>query len=173
MSLLDTAKMFVQYKAWADEVTFETLSEFPQGELYKERSSYFKTIIATLSHIYVVDDIFKAHLIGQPHGYITRNTEKIQQFDVLWPRQKVMNQWYIDYVSSLDEKDLARVVNFEYVGGGHGSMSVMEILLHIVNHATNHRGNVNEAMCDTTLDWPAHDLTIYLRDIHVKDGDKR
>ena len=35
-----------------------------------------------------------------------------------------------------------KVVRFTFVGGGAGAMTRGEILLHVANHKTHHRGNV-------------------------------
>ena len=61
----------LDYKAWANHLTFSALSGVSDDELSKERETNFKTIPATLNHVYVVDDIFKAHLLGKQHGYLS------------------------------------------------------------------------------------------------------
>jgi uncharacterized damage-inducible protein DinB len=47
-------------------------------------------------------------------------------------------------------------------------MSVSEIIFHIVNHGTYHRGFVSDMMYQIPLVPPANDLTVYLRDVHRK-----
>lgn len=158
-------QMLTRYKAWADEITFESVSTLPKEEIVKERQTTFKTIIHTLNHIHVIDDIFKAHLEGRKHGYTARNTETSPGLDRLWAATDAMDRWYIDLTDRLTEDELSDIVEFEFVGGGRGAMSRMEILLHLVNHATYHRGFVADMMYQVPVRPPASDLPVFLRDV--------
>jgi uncharacterized damage-inducible protein DinB len=168
MSLLDTAKMLLMYKSWANEITFSSLASLPDTELYKERKTNFKNIVSTLNHVYVVDDIFKCHLKKEPHGYTSRNTEECPKLNELWSKQKKMDSWYLDHISisGFDEGRLEENVPFDFVGGGRGNMSLNEIILHIVNHGSYHRGFVSDMMYQIPSVPPTNDLTVYLRDVH-------
>ncbi|WP_272870700.1 DinB family protein, partial [Aeromonas veronii] len=67
-SALNTLKMLVRYKAWADALTFSNVRSLPEGEALKQRPTRFGNMVHTLNHIYVVDDIFRHHLQGKKHG---------------------------------------------------------------------------------------------------------
>ena len=41
-----------------------------------------------------------------------------------------------------------------------------EILLHLVNHATYHRGFVGDMLNQASVNPPPTDLTVFLRDVH-------
>jgi len=168
MSLFDTASMFLKYKAWANKITFAALVDLPDSEIYKERQTNFKNIASTLNHVYTVDDIFKAHLNGVGHGYTSRNTDACPKLHEIWSMQEEMDNWYLDYAAGLSEEQFAEVISFEYVGGGQGEMSVSEIILHLVNHGSYHRGFVSDMMYQIPSIPPANDLTVYLRDVHTK-----
>jgi len=79
-----------------------------------------------------------------------------------------MNAWYIEYVSNLTKKELNKNIHFKYVGTGYGRMSVNEIILHIVNHGTYHRGFITEMMFQIPTNTPTTDLTVFLRNIYEK-----
>ena len=166
MSLQKELSKLIDYKRWANQLTFESLSHLSESELYKERETNFKTIVSTLNHVYVVDDIFKAHLTGMPHSYSTRNADVPSSLSELLHKQQEMDDWYVNFIVSLDEGELDNNVAFEFVGGGEGNMSVSEILFHLVNHGTYHRGFVSDMMYQIPAIPPANDLTVYLRDIY-------
>jgi len=163
MSLKKELSKLIAYKQWANQLTFESLSHLPDSELYKERETNFKTIVSTLNHVYVVDDIFKAHLTGMSHSYSTRNTEVPSSLSELLHKQQVMDDWYVDFIASLDGSELGNNITFEFVGGGEGNMSVSDILFHLVNHGTYHRGFVSDMMYQIPAIPPANDLSVYLR----------
>ncbi len=158
-------QMFTRYKAWASEITFEALSHMPGEELTKRRQTNFGNILHTLNHIYVVDDIFKANLTGVSHSYTARNTETSPGFEELWQKTRIMDAWYIEQADRFTDADLAEVIEFEFVGGGQGAMSRLEILLHIVNHTTYHRGFVSDMVYQIPSRLPANDLPVFLRDV--------
>jgi uncharacterized damage-inducible protein DinB len=168
MSFKKELLKLLRYKKWANTITFESLSSLPESELFKERETNFKTIVSTLNHVYVVDDIFKAHLTGVSHGYSARNVAVPPSLPDLLHKQQVMDEWYVDFIVSLDESDLDNNITFEFVGGGEGNMSVSDILFHLVNHGTYHRGFVSDMMYQIPAIPPANDLTVYLRDIYQK-----
>ncbi|MGV8577464.1 DinB family protein, partial [Pseudomonas aeruginosa] len=73
-TVIDTLKMLVRYKAWANALTFDTVMSLPAGEALRPRPTRFGNMVHTLNHVYVVDDIFRHHLQGRKHGYLARNT---------------------------------------------------------------------------------------------------
>jgi uncharacterized damage-inducible protein DinB len=112
----------------------------------------------------VIDRIFQAHLEGREHGYTARNTAGHPPLEELRPAQQELDRWYVAWSDGLTDAALAETVDFEFVGGGQGSMTRAEILLHLVNHTTYHRGFVGEMMYKVPARAPATDLTVFLRD---------
>ncbi len=164
MNLLEQVKMLSRYKAWANELTFGAVSALPGDEAIKKRETRFGSIVHTLNHVYVIDDIFKAHLLGESHGYTARNTPTHPPLHELWELQRAMDRWYVQYVDSMAEDTLAEVIQFQFVGGGEGVMSRCDMLMHVVNHNTYHRGFVGDMMYQASSGLPANDLPVFLRD---------
>jgi uncharacterized damage-inducible protein DinB len=125
----------------------------------------------TLNHIYVIDRVFQAHLQGREHGYKARNTETHPPVAELWQRQREIDAWFVGWSDTLTEAALAEKVSFDFIGGGRGSMTRGEILLHVVNHTTYHRGFVADFFYQVPARPPATDLTVFLRDArpHLDD----
>lgn len=163
-----TLYMLMRYKIWADELTYNSVISLPENEITKQRDTNFKSIIQTLNHIYVVEDIFKSHLTGLSHQYTERNTSEAPNINDLWQSVQYMNEWYLNLVETSPLEELSNVIEFEFVGGGQGKMSIEEIILHIVNHATYHRGFVSNLMYQIPARMPANDLPVFLRDIYNK-----
>jgi uncharacterized damage-inducible protein DinB len=162
----DLARMFTRYKAWADEITFTSVAALPDGEATRPRATLFRTIVHTLDHIYIVDRIFQAHLERRDHGYTARTTPTAPPLDELRRTQAELDRWFIDRYDALSERELGEMIEFQFVGGGPGAMTRGEILLHLVNHGTYHRGFVSDMMNQVKVNPPPSDLTVYLRDVH-------
>lgn len=154
----------MNYKIWADEITYQSVLKLPEIEINKQRETNFKSIAHTLNHIYVVEDIFKAHLTNGVHHYTERNTIEVPTIGDLWQSVQVMNDWYLKLIEETPADKLSNIIEFEFVGGGQGKMSGEEIILHIVNHATYHRGFISDMMYQIPSRMPANDLPVFLRD---------
>ncbi|WP_218572354.1 DinB family protein [Pseudomonas sp. SCB32] len=164
----DSLKMLVRYKAWANELTFESVMNLPEGEALRPRQTRFGNMVHTLNHVYVVDDIFRHHLQDKKHHYTARNTEHPSPLGDLWSAVQAMDRWYIELVDTWSAKDLSKVVHFEFVGGGKGVMTQEEIVLHLVNHATYHRGFVGDMIYQIPVTPPSNDLPVFIRDHYRK-----
>ncbi len=165
INIVQSVRMLTQYKAWANELIFSAVKLLPEAEATKERPTRFKNMVHTLNHTYVIDCIFKAHLEGRQHQFKARNTPTHPPSHELWESVKVVDQWYIDYVTSLSEQQLAERISFQFVDGGEGIMSRIDMILHVVNHGTYHRGFVGDMMYQVPVVPPATDLPVFLRDV--------
>ena len=155
----------MRYGAWANERFFEAVSALPEGEATRPRSALFGNMVHTLNHAYVIDQIWRAHLEGRPHGFTARNTPTHPPLEELWRAQREIDGWYVDYADRLSEAVADEIVAFTFVGGGAGSMTRGEILLHVVNHKTYHRGQVADMMYQVPARPPVTDLPVFLRDV--------
>lgn len=162
---MSTINMLTKYKAWANELTFSAIDSLPAGEATKIRQTRFGNMVHTLNHVYVIDDIFKAHLLGDAHEYTARNTENPPKLVELWKAQTRMDSWYINYVENISEKLLTEKISFQFVGGGQGLMTRKEMVIHVVNHGTYHRGFIGDMMYQVPATLPANDLPVFLRNI--------
>lgn len=160
-----SVEMLAHYKAWANQRVFATVAALPEGEATKPRQTHFGNMVHTLNHVHVIDRIFQAHLEGRSHPYSSRNTPTHPPLQELWKSVTALDQWYIDYTASLDERQIAQDVHFHYVDGGEGVMTRGEIILHLVNHATYHRGFVGDMLNQVGVVPKATDLSVFLRDV--------
>ncbi len=165
MTTLNTARTLARYNAWADKLVFEAVAALPPGEAEKPRQSIFRSMVHTLNHNYVIDRIFQAHLEGRPHGYTARNTPDSPPLADLWKAQQEIDGWYVAWSDRVTGTELEEEVRFTFVGGGDGCMTRREILQHVVNHTSYHRGFVAQMICEVPARPPTTDLPVFLRDV--------
>jgi uncharacterized damage-inducible protein DinB len=160
------ARTLTRYNAWANELIFAAVAALPEGEAVKPRRSVFRNMVHTLNHNYVIDRIFQAHLEGRGHGYTARNTPDHPPLAELWRAQQELDRWYIEWSDRIADAALGEKVKFGFVGGGEGEMTRGEILQHLVNHTSYHRGFVAQMIYDVPARPPTTDLTVFLRDVN-------
>jgi uncharacterized damage-inducible protein DinB len=159
---LRTARMLARYNAWADREIFDAVAGLPPGEAEKPRRTLFKSMIGTLNHNYVVDLIWQAHIEGREHRFKGRNVVVHAELAALRKAQEAFDAWLIDWADAQSDASLAEVVDFTFISGKKGRVSRGDMLLHIVNHTTYHRGWVAEMFFEVPAHCPAADLPDFL-----------
>ncbi|MGI9260236.1 MAG: DinB family protein [Gammaproteobacteria bacterium] len=165
MSSAENLQTLTSYKAWANERLYRSLDGISDSDLAADRKTRLGSILATLNHLYAIDLVWQAHLENRSHGFSTRRPILFRELSDLRSAQNTIDRWYIDYTSELNPDRAETVVDFEFIDGGRGTISRAEILIHVVNHATYHRGHVTDAMLEIPMRPPVTDFPVYLRDL--------
>ncbi|MBV8409526.1 MAG: DinB family protein [Alphaproteobacteria bacterium] len=160
--------LLARYRLWADELTYDAVAALPPGEASKPHPTLFKTMIGTLNHNYLIDLVWQAHLEGRDHGFQARNIVLHEDLAELWQAQQAIDRWYIDWSDAQTPESLDEVVYFRFIGGEPSAMRRSDILLHVVNHATYHRGWVAEMFFQVPAGNPATDLPVFLRTLAIR-----
>jgi uncharacterized damage-inducible protein DinB len=163
MSALRNIRMLTRYSAWANSLLYLALGELPEAEFTKPRQIIFGNLIRTLNHVYTIDLVWQAHLEGRPHGFTTRIPDVAISFSDLRIAQATLDAWYIRYAEEMSDRLGEEIVDFTFIGGGGGSMTRGDILLHAVNHTTYHRGHIAAMMYQIPAQPPTTDLPVFLR----------
>ncbi len=156
------------YMAWADDVMLKNAEQLSATELSIARDTLFQSITGTFDHILVVAEIFKAHLEGLPHSHTGRIRSESLPFSEVAQRLRSINDFYVSCARNWTEDEMAEIIAFEFVDGGEGRMRREDILLHVVNHATYHRGFISTLIFPMKIETKASDLTVFLRDVWSK-----
>ncbi|HEY2782037.1 MAG TPA: DinB family protein [Steroidobacteraceae bacterium] len=154
----DTLQRLFRYKAWANDELLTALAKLDG------KSPVTSLAIKALSHSYVVDRIFAAHLHRKAHEYSAANLSEMPALENLSADIRKSDGEYIDYVSALDRRQFAERIDFTFTDGALGRMSREEMLMHVITHGIGHRGQVSAVMLLNSV-APAKDgFTTYLHE---------
>lgn len=162
---LSVVHRMTAYMSWADDIMLTTTQQMSDADLLGPRDSLFGSIAGTFDHVLVVAEMFRAHVEGWDHPHRARQRDATLSFSEIAERLRAMNDYYVDLARRLTEAELAEVIAFRFVDGGEGQMTREDILLHLVNHATYHRGFVSTLLYPLGVKGRANDLTVFLRDV--------
>jgi uncharacterized damage-inducible protein DinB len=152
----DTLQRLFRYKAWANDELLTALARLGA------EAPITKLALKALSHTYVVDRIFAAHLQGKDHAYTSANLSELPTLETLSADIRATDREYVDYVAALERDSLAERIDFTFTDGAPGCMSREEMLMHVITHGVGHRGQVSAVMLLNSV-TPAHDgFTTYL-----------
>ncbi len=162
---LRNLRMMSRYTAWANTRLFAHLGALPADEVNTPRTHAQHSLVGILAHAWVVDRIWQAHLQGRDHGHRTRRPEFDPTLAQLCEDQTALDGWYTRYADGLDAATHDELLSFRFVDGGAGAMRRGDMLLHVINHKTYHRGYVAEMLYQSGGRPPVMDLPVYLRDV--------
>ena len=154
----------LRYKSWADDVLYDSLGRLADDKLTEQRPMLFGNILSLLNHVFAMDVAWRSNLQGGVHDMQTRNPENPPAFAELREKQSAINDWYREYAGRLADSELNELVEFTFIGGGEGCMRRGEILHHVVNHATYHRGHIEGALYQMGVEPGTTDLPVFLRE---------
>ena len=156
MNQISTLERIFSYKAKANDEILAAMRQFDDASPAREIA------IRVLSHTYAVDRIFAANLTGAAHGYTSPNPSQAPSIEELSATIKTSDQWYINYVSRLDEAQLAERIDFTFTDGLPGRMSREEMLMHVTVHGEYHRGQISLIMMQNSITAPGDGFTSFL-----------
>ena len=154
------------YKQWSDRRTLDAIEridkqKFPPAAAFA---------VQQLNHMIIVEELFKARLLGAPDPHHATNTEPVPALSDIAQRIADSNQWFLGYAESLDRQRRDQPVAFRFADGKQGSMTRLEILFHIINHGTYHRGAIGHALDLAQVSHPADTYTVF---IHAAEPERR
>lgn len=165
----DTLDTLFRYKAWADAELMTLLCQ-PVGALDEAGRAHHHQAVRLMNHIHVVDRIFIAHLTGQAHTYTATNTPDTPTPEQLSWDMADTAAWLLDHACAASPESLNERVAFTFTDGDTGSMTRLEMLLHLHAHGTYHRGQVSQMLKTAGLVPPRELLT---RMLHTHEPERR
>lgn len=155
---------FAAYNQWANAHLFNFALALPVEAYERQVGVFFKSLHGTLNHLLVADQIWLRRLTGE--GPEPRKLDAILHHDRLELAQarSQEDERLIAVVSSYDDADFDRICAYENTSGRSYQQQVSDILQHLFNHQTHHRGQAH-ACCSiiTSEEPPSLDLLAFQR----------
>ena len=158
----------VDYHAWANTQLFNRIKELPNYEtIFTEQiQSVFPSIKDTFAHIYVTDQVWLHILHGKSMNEAIQDRESLRteienkSFLELEEMFDNMAKQYIDFLITIEDVNAVFVIENPYVG--KLETSILELVQHVVNHGTYHRGNITAMIRQLGHSSTMTDFVLYL-----------
>jgi uncharacterized damage-inducible protein DinB len=162
--MLDLLIKALRYKIWADQTILQAVQALPDG------SSNAAFAHQQLHHIVLVQELFLARLQGTNDPHTATNSTPVPGLSELTQRLLAANDRLLAYYSTADEQQLGQVIRFVFSDGQRGSLSRAEILFHLINHASYHRGAIGHTLDLAGVHRPADTYTVF---VHASEPQRR
>ncbi len=136
-----------EYHKWANKRIFDRLDELPSNVYGQEINSIFTSISAVMAHVYQVDvmwlSVMSENSFDETMAIIKTAGDKVAGCD-LDGMKGLYREAEEQYDSFLQEqRDLTRILEIEHPNFGKLTSRIIDLLEHVVNHGTYHRGNIS------------------------------
>src|SRR6476646_569309 len=136
----EISKLF-EYNRWANARTLDPVSALTAEEYGRALGGSFPSVRDTLAHVYAAEWIWLERWQGRsPRGLPA--AQEVPSLDALREKWKDVAERQTAFVESLAAPRLSEVVTYVNVRGETWSYPLGEMLVHLVNHSTYHRGQV-------------------------------
>jgi uncharacterized damage-inducible protein DinB len=158
---VDTLRLQLDYSAWASQRLLDAAAKLSTEELTRDFKTADKTVLDTLVHVYAADRIWLSRVLGEQRAtFIDPEDRDLTLLQTEWP---VLQQRWKLWLKDFTDGDVTRVIEFKDTKGRPYAQPVWQILFHLVNHGTHHRGQVSGFLRAMGQTPPPLDMMAYYR----------
>jgi len=157
--------LMAAYNQWANTRLYEMAAAVPETLLKKDVGVYFKSLHGTLNHLLTTDRIWM-HRLDQTGSHPDR-LDAVVCDDVKSLREARLleDARIVRFVESLGDNELDKWWEYRALDGSPHRQPIREILAHLFNHQTHHRGQAHASLTLLGMTEPQSlDLMIMLRE---------
>lgn len=180
MNLTDIRHLYA-YNLWANHRMFSTLEKLSDQQFTSVMPSSFPSIQESVTHILAAEWIWLKRWTGaSPRATVSDTTtasamhsalsnggvalDSIATLSGLREFADAIEQQRQRYLGTLKEDSLSARLNYTDMGGKEFSMPLVQLLQHVVNHGTYHRGQVTTLLRQLGAETISLDLLFFYRE---------
>jgi uncharacterized damage-inducible protein DinB len=162
----DALRLHIEYTAWASQRLVGAAAQLSPEELTRDFQTADRSVLGTLAHLYAADRLWLSRLAGAPFpGFVTEADRSMEVLQNDWPAlQERWRQW----AASLTDEGAKSPLAYQDMRGRPWQQPVWQLVLHVVNHGTHHRGQVSGFLRSLGYAPPALDLVLYFRELQTQ-----
>ena len=139
----------------------EAAGKLTEEELNRDFKTSDKCVVSTLAHAFAADRIWLQRIHGNVQNtFIDDKDRHLGTLKTEWP---ALQQRWKEWAAPLGDQDVVAKISYKDLKGNPYESPLWQILLHVVNHATHHRGQVSGFLRAMGHTPPALDLIAYYR----------
>lgn len=149
----------IRYSGWATGKVLEAASALPSEDLTRDVGVSHKSIFKTLAHVYWADLAWHTRVVNPNEAM--HEPETLSELKLRWTQlQRAWEEW----ADELDDTSAQVNIAFKSSYGGEFENPVWELVYHVVNHGTLHRGQVMAMIRQLGIEPPHTDFIFYVRE---------
>lgn len=152
-----------EYNRWANQRVLEAAEGLSDEQLRRDLGSSFASVLATLEHMVLAEWIWLSRWRGtSPHG--RPSGWELSTLAEIRERWAEIEADQLAFLTALSNEDLERPLAYRTTSGQAFTSPLAQLLRHVVNHASYHRGQVTTMLRQLGAQPPATDLVLFYRE---------
>jgi uncharacterized damage-inducible protein DinB len=135
--------LMAQYNAWANARLYRMAGQLSDEQYGRDVSAYFRSLRGTLNHLLATDRIWMWRLTGT--GVAPTRLDAILYEDLagLTEARRAEDGRLVSFVENLTDEQLEATIEYRTLNGSLQQQKLREVLAHLFNHQTHHRGQAH------------------------------
>ncbi len=154
-------KMMADYHLWACQRLHQCLEPLSEDEYRRECGLFFKSVHGTLNHLLLGDRVWHGRLVGELVSISGLGQEMLSSRQALAGAMSAQAGVWIDYVAQLPYTRFHDPLTYRSASGQEYTLPVAQLLGHVFNHGTHHRGQISAVMTQLGYPCPEMDLIYF------------
>lgn len=166
---VDEVRRLFSYTEWANVRILECVRGLDGEQFTRRIESSFPTIRDTLAHIVMAEWVWLRRWAGEspagPPQWAHEPSLETMETNLL-----AVGRERAALLSTLAEEDLKRELSYRTMNGDSCTTPLGDLMVHVTNHSTYHRGQLTTMLRQAGASPPATDLIVFLRDVAPPGG---
>lgn len=163
MTVAEVRKLFA-YDAWGNARLFRALGGLSEEQVRTVAPSSFSSLQATIAHIVAAEWIWLRRWLGEsptsaPAWAADGSLEKLREALAEVEAERAT------FLAGLTDARLREPIQYRNLSGEDHRNELGDLLRHLVNHSTYHRGQAATQLRQLGVTPPGTDLIVYLREV--------
>lgn len=154
---------FAQYNQWANDTLYAALSQLSIEELNQDLNGFFKSVIGTLNHNLVGDLMWMRRIDHGGEKLDTLDQVLHDNLEDLYSARQQADIRLGHLVDNLDPEKFQTLLMYRNTSGDDFADPISQILTHMFNHQTHHRGQCHHMLSQLGKNPPALDMIYFVR----------
>lgn len=142
------------YNAWANERVYRMAATLSEEQYRREVGAYFKSLHGTLNHLVATDQIWLRRLTGLGEAPTALDAIVCEELPALTAVRQREDARLLHYVQNLTPALLEESLDYHTMNGTPQRQRRRDVLAHIFNHQTHHRGQAHTILTILGLHEP-------------------
>src|SRR5437764_14021109 len=136
-------EQFAMYNRWANARLYEAALSLDDAEYRRNVGAFFKSMHGTLNHLLLTDRIWLKRLTGEGEHPDRLDAILFEDRKDLARARMAEDARLIKVIGGYSEADLDDTISYRTMSGQPHQQPLRQILSHLVNHQTHHRGQAH------------------------------
>ena len=161
--------MLAAYNRWANARLAIAAFGLPDEAYRRDIGLYFGSVHRTLNHLVLTDRMWMGRIDGSEEIFGPLDLVLHEDRDKLLRDRMATDERLIGLVDSFDIDDFEREYSYRNTSGASFTQPIGQILAHLFNHQTHHRGQAHSGLSLLGAAPPALDLLMFQRGAPTPD----